>query len=46
MSSESITLLNKEVLEATKSSGIDEKCGQSKKLDDGLWAEIGKYAWE
>ena len=44
MSSESIALVNKEVLEATNSSGIDEKCGLFNKLDDDLWAEIGKYA--
>ena len=44
MSSESIASANKEVLEATKSSGIGGKRGQYKKLDDDLRAEIGKYA--
>ena len=40
MRSESIALANKEVLEAIKSSGIDEKHGPHKKLDDDLPAEI------
>ena len=46
LNSKSIALVNKEVLEATKSSGISGKHGHYKKLDDDLWAEIhvGKYA--